>query len=190
MTNQRVAQRYAKSLVDLAQERGQLETIKGDVDSFLKMGENRDFRLLLNSPVVNPDKKKSIIKALLERASANELTSAFVNLVIAKGRETDLLGIFREFVNQYKTINHISTVKVTSAAPLSEAELAAIRQQLIASGKTEASVDFKTAIDEDLIGGFVLEFDGKVYDASVAHKLSELRKELRKPNVYQNQLAG
>lgn len=188
MVNQRVAQRYAQSLLDLAQDRGEVEAIKADVDSLLQMAENRDLALLIKSPVVNPSKKKAIFKALLDRAGAKELTRLYLKLLIDKGREGDLVGILREFVSQYKRLRHISTVKVTSATPLSQTNLDQIRRQLIAAGKTEATVDLETAVDPELIGGFVLEFDGQVYDASVVYKLKELRDELRKPNVYVNQV--
>ena len=190
MTNPRVAARYAQSLIELAQERNQLEEIKADVDSLLAMGKNRDFALLLSSPVVSPAKKRSILTQLLDKAGAQQLTRLYVKLLIDKGREVDMLGILREFEAQYKVIKHISTVKLTSAAPLTAETLAAVKQQLVASGKTEASVDLQTAIDPELIGGFILEFDGQVYDASVAHKLKNMKAVLRKPNLYVNQIAN
>jgi F-type H+-transporting ATPase subunit delta len=188
MVNQRVASRYAQSLIELTQDRGQLETIKSDVDTLLAMGKNREFALLLRSPVVNPSKKRTILSALLDKANANELTKLYVKLLVDKGREGDMLAILREFNNQYKTINHISSVKLTSAVPLSADTLTGIKRQLIASKKTESTVDLDTQIDPSLIGGFILEFDGQVYDASVAHKLKEMKTELRKPNVYVNQM--
>ena len=178
MTNQRVADRYAKSLLDLAVDRAQLDVIKADVDGLVEMTGNRDLAMLLESPVVNPSKKQAIFGELLDKAGANELTKTFIKVLISKGRESDLVGILGAFNDQYKRLNNISTVKVTSAAPLTEAELASIKQQLITGGMTESSVEIETAVDPALIGGFVLEFDGKVYDASVAHKLGEIRKEL------------
>ncbi|PPK86287.1 ATP synthase F1 subcomplex delta subunit [Neolewinella xylanilytica] len=188
MTNSRVASRYAQSLIELAQERDQLEVIKADVDTLLAMGKNRDFALLLSSPVVNPSKKQAVLTQLLDKANAQQLTRLYVKLLIDKGREVDMLGILREFISQYKTIKHISTVKMTSAAPLTADTLAAVKRQLVASGKTEATIDLQTQINPDLIGGFILEFDGKVYDASVSHKLKNMKDELRKPNLYVNQI--
>jgi len=178
MTNQTVAERYAKSLLDLAVERQELDVIKGDVDSLLDMAGTRDLALLLQSPVVNPSKKKAIMADILDKAGANELTKTFVQVLITKGREVDLVGILGAFTEQYKKLKNISTVKVTSATPLDAATLTAIQQQLAASGKTQADVDIQTAVNPALMGGFVLEFDGKVYDASVAHKLDLIRKEL------------
>ena len=188
MTNPRVAARYAQSLIELAQERGQLEAIKADVDTLLAMGKNRDFALLLKSPVVSPAKKRSILTTLLDRAGVDKLTRLYVKLLIDKGREVDMLGILKEFNEQYKRIRHISTVKLTSAAPLSAATLESIKRRLIASGKTESKIELNTTIDPELIGGFILELDGRVYDASVSHKLKEIKSELRKPNVYVNQI--
>lgn len=180
MTNQRVADRYAKSLLDLAVDRSQLDVIKADVDSLLEMSGNRDLAILLESPVVNPGKKKAIFAELLEKSGADELTKKFVEILIAKGREGDLVGILGAFNDQYRTLKKISTVQVTSAAALSADEVSAIKGQLVAGGMTEADVEVTTAVDPKLLGGFVLEFDGKVYDASVAHKLNEIRKELTK----------
>ncbi|MEM9527655.1 MAG: ATP synthase F1 subunit delta [Bacteroidota bacterium] len=178
MTNQRVADRYAKSLLDLAVERKQLDVIKVDVDNLMEMAGNRDLELLLESPVVNPSKKNAIMAELLEKSGADELTKTFVKVLINKGREVDLIGILGAFDKQYKAMKNISTVKVTSATALSAATLTAIKAELVASGKTEADVDLIPAVDPALMGGFVLEFDGKVYDASVAHKLDQIRKEL------------
>lgn len=178
MTNQQVATRYAKSLLDLALERNELATIKTDVDTLVGMGANRDLVLLLQSPVINATKKKSIFAELLTKAGASELTKTFVNVLISKGREGDLIGILSAFNDQYKALNKITTVKVTSATALDAASLSAIKAQLIAAGKTEASIELVTKIDPSIMGGFILEFDGKVYDASVAHKLSEIKKTL------------
>jgi len=115
MTNQRVADRYAKSLLDLAVDRSQLDVIKTDVDGLLEMADNRELAMVLQSPVINPSKKQSIFAELLDKAGANELTKTFVNVLIGKGRESDLVGILGAFNAQYKRMKNISSVKVTSA---------------------------------------------------------------------------
>jgi len=55
--------------------------------------------------------------------------------------------------------------------------LESIKAQLKGSSQTAANVEIETAVNPDLIGGFVIEFADKLYDASVAHKLSKLKKE-------------
>ena len=179
MTNQRVADRYAKSLLDLSLESDQFPRIKRDVDALREMiASSRELEVLLASPVVNPGQKKAVLAEVLTKSGANDLTKTFINVVIGKGREGDLVGILKAFDDQYKKMMNVSTVQVTSATALTDAELQAIKQQLIASGKTTANVEMETKVDPSILGGFILEFDGKVYDASVKHKLSQLRKEL------------
>lgn len=188
MKNLRVAARYAKSLIELAQDQNKLEVIKGDMESLKTMLENRDFHLLLKSPIVNPSKKQSIVDNIFDAAKLDELTKAFARILISKGREKNLTEIAGAFMEQYKAMKNITSVKVTSAGPLSAAELNDIKAKLLANENTGQDVDVETAIDKSLIGGFVLEYNGKVYDASVAHKLKEIRKEFQKPNVYVSQV--
>jgi F-type H+-transporting ATPase subunit delta len=178
MTHQQVASRYAKSLLDLALERNELAAIKGDVDTLIGMGANRDLAMVLKSPVINATKKKAILAELLAKAGVQELTKTFVKVLINKGRESDLLGILDAFDDQYKILNKITTVYATSATALDQKSLNAIKAQLKAAGKTEADIELHTRVNPDIIGGFILEFDGKVYDASVAYKLNQIKKEL------------
>jgi F-type H+-transporting ATPase subunit delta len=115
------------------------------------------------------------MKALFA-SSFDEITMVFLNLIVAKGREPYLPAVADEFVAQYKKINHISTVKVTTAKPLTAAGLNELRRKLEASKVTEKTVEIETAVDENLIGGFVLEIGDKIYDASVVQKLEELKR--------------
>ncbi|MEM6321849.1 MAG: ATP synthase F1 subunit delta [Bacteroidota bacterium] len=186
MSVTRIASRYAKSLLDLAQEQNKLDRVLEDVETFQQATEQRDFFLLLKSPIVNPDKKGTILKEIFSE-KFDELTMAFVNIVLRKGREGYLPDIAKEFITQYRSLKHISTVKVTTATALSEASLAAIKQQLQGSDKTEANIEIVTEVNPNLIGGFVIEFDDKLYDASVAHKLSQLKKEFS-GNQYVNNM--
>ena len=80
-----------------------------------------------------------------------------------------------------------TTVKVTTATPLSTEAIEAIRKQLVASSDTLTNVDIEVKLDPSLIGGYVVEFGDKLYDASVAHKLEVLKKGFAN-NVYDSQI--
>lgn len=177
MSVQRIAGRYAKSLIDLAQESNKLERILEDVTSFKNASGNRDFYLLLKSPIVKASKKISILDALFAD-KYDELTMAFLRILVNKGREPYLPEIAEAFITQYKEINKISSVKVTTAKAMSAEALKALEAKLTSSDATHGKVEVETAVDADLIGGFVLELDGKIYDASVAQKLEELKRTL------------
>lgn len=176
MSVTRIASRYAKSLVDLATEKGQLEEVMGDVKSFLKATENRDLYLMIKSPIINATKKQQVFDALF-KGKQTDLMDSFLQIVLRKGREAYLPNIAQEFMEQYKKIKHISTVKLTTAAALSAETISKIKQKLTNSEATDDHVELETAVDADILGGFILQFGDKLYDASVARKLKRLRKE-------------
>lgn len=178
MSVQRIASRYAKSLIDLAVEQNKLERVLEDVNSFREVLKNREFKLLTKSPIVSTSKKQDIFKALFE-GKYDELTMAFLNILLTKGRESYLPDIAVEFLSQYKKLKHISTVKLTTAAPLSDEALASIKGKLLDSTVTDDQVEITVEVDPELIGGFIIEFEDNIYDASVANKLDELKKGFR-----------
>lgn len=177
MSVQRIAGRYAKSLIDLAQENKKLERVLEDVTSFKNASDNRDFYLLLKSPIVKPSKKQSILEALFSD-KFDELTMAFLGILVRKGREPYLPEIADEFIAQYKEIKKITTIKVTTAKPMEAATLKALEAKLASSEATYSQVEIETAVDPELIGGFVLELGGQIYDASIVQKLEDLKRTL------------
>jgi F-type H+-transporting ATPase subunit delta len=175
MSVQRIASRYAKSLIDLAVEQQKLERVTEDVRSFKELVKNRDFYLLLKSPVIPASKKTTIVDLLL-KDKYDALTMAFLRILITKGREEYLPEIAGEFIELYKKFKSISTVRLTTASPMGEAAVEEIRQVLVSSSLTKDNIDLQLAVDPDIIGGFVLAFDDKIYDASIAEKLEKLRR--------------
>ncbi len=186
MSVQRIATRYAKSLIDLAVEQGKLDSILGDVQAFGEAVKNRDLFLMLKSPVVSGSKKTQVIEAIFG-GHFDELTMAFLNILIKKGRESFLPEITRSFYAQYKKLKHISTVTLTTASEIGEDVVASIHEKLAGSSVTDENIEIITEVDPDLIGGFVIRFDDKIYDASVASKLEEMKKEFR-DNLYISQI--
>ncbi len=177
MSVSRIASRYAKSLIDLAAEQNKLEKVTQDVRSLKEVADgNRDFYMLLKSPIVNADKKAQIFKALFE-GKYDTVTMSFLNIMLRKGRETYLPEIADEYLEQHKEMNKISSVKLTTATALDAPTLEAIKSKIIASGAVGKNLDLETAVKPDLIGGFVIEFNNNLYDASVAYKLEQLKKE-------------
>lgn len=176
MSVAKLAGRYAKSLIDLAQEQGKLETILGDIQAFKAANDNRDMYMMLKSPIINPTKKRSIIEAIFGE-SFDEMTMAFTNIVLTKGREEYLPEICEEFINQYKSLKNIISATVVSATPLKEETLGKIKDKIRTEMAQGGTVEIETRIDASLLGGFVIEIGDSLYDASVATRLNKLRKE-------------
>lgn len=175
MSVSRIASRYAKSLIDYARETNRLEEVKEDMRTLDKALESRDLVMLLKSPIVNESKKKSIFKEVFT-GKLSETTLSFFNIIMNKGREEYIPAISTEFENQYKELKGISSVKLITATPISDANLASIKAKLLASDETDQQVEIETVVDPSIIGGFVLEIGDKLYNDSVAYKLAQMKK--------------
>ena len=176
MNNPRLATRYAKSIIDLAVEQKQLDTVYNDMKFILRIFKsNPDFVAVLRSPIIKPTSKGKIIESITkERVGA--LTSAFIKLLVAKTRELNLPEIADAFVDQYNSINNIHKVKITTAIPMSETLKTAILSKVVENTPV-GSIDLETVVDENLIGGFILDTAGKSLDASVLKDLKEVKKQ-------------
>ncbi len=176
MSSYRIASRYAKSLIDLAGEQGKLDRVVEDMAFFAEVSKLKDVALLLKSPIINSDKKGKVLDAIFS-GKVDPMTHSFIEIILRKGREAYLGEIAEEVVNQYRVIKGISIVEVVSAEALSAEALESIRKKRVDSKLTHGNIQFKTSVDANLIGGFVISFEDKLYDASVKHQLDLLRKE-------------
>lgn len=182
MQQPRLAGRYAKSLIDLAAEKNLLEVIYSDIQYLRALcKESRDFLNLLRSPVVKADKKIAILKEVLS-GKLNPLSEAFIQLMVRKGRESVLPSITESFIDMYNKLNGIQQVKLTTAVAVGE-ELASSITQRLQSDMAFKKIDLESVVDETIIGGFQLEFDGKLFDASVARDLRDVSKQFQ-GNIY------
>lgn len=176
MNNPRLATRYAKSIVDLAIEQNQLDVVYEDMKLITAICKsNPDFVAVLRSPVINTDKKGKIIESITKN-KVSTLTSAFIDLLVRKSRETNLPEIALTFVTQYNKIKGIHKVKVTTAVAMSEA----IQNDIIAKVKANSSIknlELETLVNEDLIGGFLLETADQLIDATVLRDLKDVKKQ-------------
>ncbi|MBC7946685.1 MAG: ATP synthase F1 subunit delta [Chitinophagaceae bacterium] len=176
MPNPRLATRYAKSILDLAVEQGQLEQVYADMLWLQSVSKtNRDFVNLLKSPVISGDKKIKILNAVTEN-KFSKLTTAFNALLINKARESNLPEIANAFITQYKVYKNIHTVKLTTAYPIGDEAKKAIVDQVKTTGGYD-NIELEEKVDKDIIGGFVLQVGDKLIDASIAYDLREVAKQ-------------
>jgi F-type H+-transporting ATPase subunit delta len=182
MQNPRLAGRYAKSLIDIAVEQNKLDVMYEDMKGLQQVCDtSSEFVQLMKSPIVKGTQKKSIIKAILS-GKVDGVTEAFINLIIIKGREFFLPEIISSFISQYKERNNITDVLLTTSEPLDEALHAALSAK-IASQLNGKKVDLKTKVNPALIGGFILEANNNLFDASILRDLNDIKKQFLQ-NLY------
>ena len=173
MQQSRLAVRYAKSLLDLATEQKSVDALFADMQCVFNTCKNNvELLQVLNSPIIHADKKIAVLSAI---------TQAFIALIVKKGREAKLYEISAAFIALVKELKQIKTVKITTATAINDA----VKQQLatkIAAGFEGKTVELETAMNADLIGGFVIEMDDKLYDASIRKELNDIRNQFTNNN--------
>jgi len=176
MPNPRLATRYAKSLIGLANERGELEQVYADMQWLKAVCQsNPDFVNLLRSPIIKADTKKKILAAVTA-GNLGEMVSAFNSLLITKGRESNLPEIVNAFITQYKEQKNIHIIKLTTAAPITDS----VREAIIAQVKKSSGyqlLEVEEKVDPALIGGFVLQVGDQLIDASIAYDLKAVARQ-------------
>ncbi len=173
MSDFRVATRYAKSLLELAEEKGVLEEVHKDMVLFADVcKESRDLVLMLKNPIIKHDKKRSILHALF-KSKVNDLTIAIFDIITRKNRESILPSIAKEFNYQYNVYKGIEVATVTTAGPLDKV-LKGEMEKLVQNISSKKKVDLIEKVDEDLIGGYVLKVGDRQIDDSIKSKLKAL----------------
>ena len=173
MSNQAVAYRYAKSLLELAEEKGITDSIQKDMQLFDQVcNENRDFELALKSPVVKHLKKLSILKEIF-KGKINPMTLSIFEIITNKNREAVLPDLATEFLRQYDILKNNLTAEVTTVSELTDAQ----RKEFTAlvAKATGKNVNLKESLNAELIGGYVLRVGDKQVDSSIRRKLNDLK---------------
>jgi len=115
MEGTRVAARYAKSFIDLTMEQGLLEQAYADMKLVAAVSaENPELISLLKSPIIKTDKKQAVLKEIFG-TKINKVTSAYLQLITGRRRETYLPQVAEEFINQYKEKKKILTAVIITA---------------------------------------------------------------------------
>lgn len=174
MSVHKIASRYAKSLLDLASEKGLLDQVSSDVQTVDAACGNKDFSLFIKSPVINADKKVNVFKGVFD-GKLNTLTQTFLELLIQKGRESLIPAICNSFIDQFKSLKNIRSARLISATQLTEAEVNHIKAKFQAWLKPGESMELKQHIDASIIGGYIFQMDGRQVDATVKRNLDSMK---------------
>lgn len=174
MSEFRIASRYAKSLIDLANEKGILEDVYNDMLLVKKVCvDNRDFALMLKNPIIKHDKKRNILNAVF-KGKVNDVTIAILDILTRKNRESVIPSIASEFVNQYNVFKGIEVAQITTTIPLDNT-LRAEFEKIVSQISDKKSVQLEEKVDKDLIGGYLLRVGDRQLDDSILSKINELK---------------
>lgn len=179
MAGFRAAKRYAKGLIQFANESDQAEKINQEMmDLKNAVQSSRDLAQFLSSPVLDSKRKIQISNEIFKDFSP--VSQNFIKLVLNQGRGDILKEIASQYTTLYNRQHNISTAEVVSAVVLDDAMVQQIVETAKQKLKMESSFKIENKIDPNIIGGFILRVGDKQIDSSVKSKLNRLKKEFDK----------
>jgi F-type H+-transporting ATPase subunit delta len=175
MDNGLIPRRYAKALYKVAVNRGDAERMY----SLMAALENAfisqpQLRKMVANPFISINDKNNLIAAAANANANDETFNDFLSLLAQNSRTDIVRAIADAYLYIFRQERRIYRVNVTSAAPLSKDVEQRLRR-LIADRLNGGSMEFDSAVDPDLIGGFTVTIDNERLDASVKNELKQLQ---------------
>ena len=162
---------YARALVELAHEKGELQRVYEEVLQLERMQEDRTQRAFFESPRLERSLKKKVLEKAL-RGKLSDVVVNFILLVIDKGRQLYFLRMFEEFKALYYERIGLVHVTATTAVDLSQESTDALRRAL--EQKLKKKVELKNIVDQGALGGMIVRYDGMVADGSLRTALQKI----------------
>lgn len=167
-----ISVRYARALLKSAtQQKVQADVYKDMqqlADAFLKLPK---LRQVIDNPMLGTDKKEALLLAAVGEKPA-ELSGKFIKLVLKEGREAMVQFIANSYITLYRKQQNLirgRLITATEVAPETEAKLRGMVES-----RTNGKVEFKSEVNPEIIGGFILEYDTYRMDASVKSQLRNI----------------
>ena len=185
MSSYRINTNYAKALLMLATDRQDVDRVADDMRLVADVtAENRELSAVFANPVLPAAKKKGIVEALFS-GKVSDTTMAFLVFLVRKNRSVNMRGVSEAYLGLWRNVKGIVLSDLVTHQPVDE-EARAVVKQLVQeyTGKT---VELHEGTDTNMLGGFKLEFDHKMYDARLRTKIRKLRQEFAK-NDYESKL--
>ncbi len=172
-----VSKVYSNALFDAVKNSEKLDIVYEEVKEIIGIfKDNIDLKKLLDSPkIVKEDKIKS-----LENIFANKISKELMGLmvsVVEKGRQTDFVAIFEEFIRTVKEFKNIGLAYITSAIELDDEKKKQIEARLLETSKYE-KMELEFLVDESIIGGLIIRINDRVLDSSISKRLYNIKREL------------
>jgi F-type H+-transporting ATPase subunit delta len=173
MANTRVAHRYAKAIMEIAQSENAFDVVVEDIQTVrMAMESSADLRRFLASPVIDVHRKQAIIREIFG-GKVGSVMDHFLSLLALKGRSADLESIIDAFQRLLDEARNVVPATITTALELDATQKARLEEEITRiSGHT---VRASYRIDPSIIGGFRARFEDRMIDATVRHQLERLR---------------
>lgn len=169
-----LAGRYSFALLELADQRQQLDAVADDLRGLGRLlDESDDLTRLIRNPTFGSEQQSKAMAAILERAGAGDLTRRFVSVVAQNRRLFALPQMITTYLSELARRRGEVTANVVAANDLSDSHKAALIEAL--KGVAGAKVKIDVKIELELIGGLIVRVGSRMVDSSLRTKLQKLQ---------------
>ncbi|WP_265571118.1 F0F1 ATP synthase subunit delta [Sphingomicrobium nitratireducens] len=173
-----LAGRYASALFGLARDENQIDTVAASLDSLrAALAESAELKAVATSPMIDRAAAVKAMGALAKEMKLDGLTANFLGVLADKGRLSQLGAALGAFDTLLAAHRGEAKAEVTSAHPLDDAQIEALRKKLSARVGRDVSVEPK--VDPALLGGIRIQLGSQLIDASVQTKLNTLAQAMK-----------
>ena len=173
-----LAGRYALALFELARDEKQLERVGASLATLRQaLAESDDFRALAGSPLIGRSDKAKAVAAAAEAMGLDPLTRNFLGVLARNGRLSRLDAVIRAFTRLAASHRGEITAEVTSAHPLDDRQVDAIKQNLRTRMGRDIAVEMN--VDPVILGGLVVKIGSRMIDGSIRTKLNTLAQAMK-----------
>ena len=172
-SNELITNRYASAFYDLSSEKKSVEDSLEDLLIMQKyINNSNDFKLLINSPLIESKEKLKIINEVLSKHNFKKLTSNFIYTIAKNKRINFLSSIIEKFVSINKSKRGDIIVDITSADELLSNQKSELENKLSSMLGKKLFINFK--VDKKIIGGLIVKIGSKMIDSSLKSKINKL----------------
>ncbi|MDD9148257.1 MULTISPECIES: F0F1 ATP synthase subunit delta [unclassified Sporolactobacillus] len=172
-----VANRYAKALFEVAEERDAVDTIESQLISVAHaISENEELRRVLLHPQVNSTEKKALVDKLFDKEVGLEVMN-LLRLLIDRKREAIIDEVLEAYTHMADVKRGILDVTVTTAVPLDEEERQDLARRL--GDVLGKKLRMHAKVKKEIIGGILLRIGDLLYDGTMAGRLAGFRQEIK-----------
>jgi F-type H+-transporting ATPase subunit delta len=172
-----IAQVYARSLFEVADEHGDLDVVREQLGAFADaLDGSHELQLFFFSPYFSTEEKEEGLRKAVTDAHPTVIN--FLSVLLENHRMPVIFRVRREYDRLWDDAHKLLPVEITSAVELDPSVAQRVGDEI--GRQTGRTVELTSTVDPEVLGGIVVRVGNSIIDASIRTRLENLRKQVVK----------